>query len=65
MHVYLKYETEIAALVCTASPECRKKGTHELIHEELRTREGFEIINRKSIRLILKKQHTLAKNLEK
>jgi transposase len=53
----IKHETEIAAIACTAPPEGRKKWTLELLQEELRTREGFETINRESIRLILKKQH--------
>jgi transposase len=58
----IKHETEIAALACTIPPEGRKKWTLELLQEELRTREGFENINRESIRLILKKQHkTLVK----
>lgn len=51
----IKHETEIAALACTAPPEGRKKWTLELFQEELRTREGFETINRESIRQILKK----------
>jgi len=51
----IKHETEIAALACTAPPEGRKKWTLELLQEELRTRAGFETINRESIRLILKK----------
>jgi len=51
----IKHETEIAALACTAPPEGRKKWTLELLQGELRTREGFETVNRESIRLILKK----------
>ncbi len=51
----MTHETEIAALACTAPPEGRKKWTLELLQEELRAKEGFETINRESIRLILKK----------
>ena len=58
----IKHETEIAALACTSPPAGRKKWTLQLLQEELRTKKGFETINRESIRLILKKQHkTMAK----
>ncbi len=53
---YLKrHEAEIIALACTNSPDGRKRWSLTLLAEELRKKEGFETINRESIRLILKK----------
>ena len=53
---YLKrHEAEIIALACTESPDGRKRWSLTLLAEELRKKEGFETINRESIRLILKK----------
>ena len=46
---------EIVALACTEPPEGRKKWSLALLCEELRKKEGFETINRETIRLILKK----------
>lgn len=51
----IKQEAEIAAVACTDPPGGRKRWTLELLQEELRKKEGFETINRESIRLILKK----------
>ena len=51
----IKHEAEIAAVACTDPPEGRKRWTLELLQEELKKKEGFETINRESIRLILKK----------
>ena len=50
-----RHEAEIIALVCTKSPEGRKRWSLTLLAEELQNKEGFETINRESIRLILKK----------
>ncbi|GCC10856.1 hypothetical protein IPdc08_00894 [archaeon] len=53
---YLKsHEAEIIALACTKSPDGRKRWSLTLLAEELRMKEGFETINRESIRLVLKK----------
>ncbi len=49
------HEVEIIALACTKSPDGRKRWSLTLLAEELRKKEGFETINRESIRLILKK----------
>jgi transposase len=50
-----RHEAEIIALACTKSPDGRKRWSLTLLTEELRKKEGFETINRESIRLILKK----------
>lgn len=50
-----RHEAEIIALACTESPEGRKRWSLALLAEELKKNEGFETINRESIRLILKK----------
>jgi len=44
----MKHKTKTAALACTAPPEGRKKWTLDILQEELRTKEGFETINRES-----------------
>ena len=48
-------EAEIIAQACAKPPDGRKRWSLVLLTEEMRTREGFETINRESIRLILKK----------
>jgi transposase len=50
-----RHEAEIIAQACTKSPDGRKRWTLTLLTEEMRKKEGFETINRESIRLILKK----------
>ena len=50
-----KHTMEIIALAYTTPPDGRKKWTLILLTEELRKRKEFEIINKESIRLILKK----------
>jgi len=50
-----RHEAEIIAQACTKSPDGRKRWSLTLLTEEMRKREGFETINRESIRLILKK----------
>jgi transposase len=50
-----RHEVEILAQACTKPPEGRKRWSLTLLTEELRKKEGFETINRESIRLILKK----------
>ena len=49
------HEAEIIAQACTESPGGRKRWTLELLTEEIRKKDGFETINKESIRLILKK----------
>ena len=50
-----KKKAEIIAYACTNPPEGRKRWTVRLLAEELSKNEGFETINRESIRLVLKK----------
>jgi len=50
-----RHEAEIIAQACTKSLDGRKRWSLTLLTEEMRKKEGFETINRESIRLILKK----------
>jgi putative transposase len=50
-----KHVAEIIALACARPPEGRKRWSLALLCEELRKKEGFETINKETIRLILKK----------
>ncbi|MDN5310598.1 MAG: hypothetical protein PWP14_1992 [Methanolobus sp.] len=50
-----KHAAEIIAQACTTPPDGRKKWTLVLLTEEMKKKEGFETINKESIRLILKK----------
>ena len=50
-----RHEAEIIAQACTKSPDGSKRWSLTLLTEELRKKEGFETINRESIRLIFKK----------
>jgi len=50
-----KHEAEIIAQACTKSPDGRKRWSLTLLTEEMKKKEGFETINRESIRIILKK----------
>ena len=50
-----KHAAEIIAQACTTPPDGRKRWSLVLLTEELRKKEGFETINKESIRLILKK----------
>ncbi len=52
-----RHEAEIIALACTKSPDGRKRWALVLLTEELKKKEGFETINRESVRLILKKRN--------
>jgi len=49
------HEAEVIAQACTESPDGSKRWTLTLLTEEMRKKNGFETINRESIRLILKK----------
>ena len=51
-----KQEAEIIAMACTDPPKGRKRWSIRLLTEKMKTRKGFETINRETIRLILKKQ---------
>ena len=50
-----KHKAEIIAQACTESPDGRKRWTLTLLTEEMQKKDGFETINKESIRLILKK----------
>ncbi|AKB17811.1 hypothetical protein MSWHS_0948 [Methanosarcina sp. WWM596] len=50
-----KHTAEIIAQACTTPSDGRKRWTFVLPTEELKIKEGFEIINKESVRLILKK----------
>lgn len=50
-----RHEAEIIAQACAKPPGGRKRWSLVLLTEEMKKREGFETINRESIRLILKK----------
>jgi transposase len=50
-----RHEAEIIAQACTKSPDGRKRWSLTLLTEEMRKKDGFETINRESIRLVLKK----------
>ena len=50
-----RHKAEIIAQACTKPPDGSKRWSLTLLTEEMRNKEGFETINRESIRLILKK----------
>jgi transposase len=50
-----RHVAEIIAQACVQPPDGRKRWSLTLLTEELREKEGFETINRESVRLILKK----------
>lgn len=50
-----KHEMEIIAQACIKPPDGRKRWSLTLLTEEMRKKQGFETINRESVRLILKK----------
>jgi len=50
-----RHEAEIIAQVCTDSPTGRNRWTLTLLTEEMKKKDGFETMNKESIRLILKK----------
>jgi len=51
----IREETEIIALACSDPPEGRKSWSLRLIAKTLNDKEGFETLNRESVRIILKK----------
>jgi putative transposase len=53
-----RYVAKIIAQAYTQPPEGRKRWSLALLCEELRKKEGFETINKESIRLILNNNKT-------
>jgi putative transposase len=51
------HEAELAALACGPSPKGRKRWTVRLLTQTLKSKPGFESINRESVRLALKKMN--------
>jgi transposase len=51
-----RHKAEIIAQACARPPEGRARWTIVLLAEELRKREGFETINRETVRLVSKKR---------
>ena len=51
------HESELAALACGPCPEGRKRWTIRLLTATLKTKPGFETLNRESVRLTLKKMN--------
>lgn len=51
------HEAELAALACGPCPEGRKRWTVRLLTDTLRSKRGFETVNRESVRLALKKMN--------
>jgi putative transposase len=51
------HESELAALACGPCPEGRKRWTIRLLTATLKTKPGFETLNRESVRLALKKMN--------
>lgn len=51
----VNHETELAAMACGSCPSGRKRWTIQLLTETLKSKKGFESINRETIRLALKK----------
>jgi transposase len=51
------HEAELAALACSPSPDGRKRWTIRLLTKEIKSKPGFETVNRESVRLALKKMN--------
>jgi len=51
------HEAELAALACSPSPDGRKRWTIRLLTKEIKSKPGFETVNRESVRLVLKKMN--------
>jgi len=50
-------QAELASVACGPCPEGRSRWTIQLLTETMKTRPGFENINRESVRLALKKMN--------
>lgn len=48
-------QAEVIALACSDAPDGRARWTLELLVEALSKKDGFETINRETVRLMLKK----------
>ena len=53
----IDHESELASLACGPCPEGRKRWTIRLLTETLKSKSGFETVNRESVRLALKKMN--------
>lgn len=53
----VNHETELAAMACGSCPAGRKRWTVRLLTETLKSKKGFENINRETVRLALKKMN--------
>jgi len=51
------HQAELAALACGPCPAGRRRWTVRLLTSELKNKQGFETINRESVRLALKKMN--------
>ena len=51
------HHAELAALACGPCPAGRRRWTVRLLTSELKNKQGFETINRESVRLALKKMN--------
>ena len=51
------HHAELAALACGPCPKGRARWTVRLLTSELKNKQGFETINRESVRLALKKMN--------
>lgn len=51
------HEAELAALACGPCPEGRKRWTIRLLTQTLKSKRGFETLNRETVRLALKKMN--------
>lgn len=51
----MQHETELVSLACSKSATGARRWTIRSLTEELKKKEGFETINRETVRLILKK----------
>lgn len=51
------HETELAVMACGPCPEGRKRWTVRLLTETLKSKPGFETVNRETVRLALKKMN--------
>lgn len=53
----IDHESELAALACGPCPGGRNRWTIRLLTETLKSKPGFETVNRESVRLALKKMN--------
>ncbi len=54
---HVDHESELAALACGPCPAGRKRWTIRLLTSTLKSKAGFETVNRESVRLALKKMN--------